>query len=956
MRPVLAGTVVFCLLATTVGAGTPDVSDGRLTSTPLPGGVAALMQVARLDTSTPRTQAIWALVRALHSTAPGTEPEADRRRDRVLAYLTRADQMPASPSDEDVPLPLTVQAWQAITGLAARDGRLAWSAILGNRSLALLYAGLLSADPSVRAFLSGRPALVDLIRRTPRIAVFATASRSLRIRDGRIDVPGGGEGVPLWEALVGAPATQAERFLATLLERDDGQLAVFYAAMDALDPARLALVLDAHEADAGRRKLHFSAIYAASRRALTGWRSFDRPFNRSLYDPGHLLTLTRLDGRGGLAGPAWQKFWERAFTVGDGSTQGAGDGRAVEAGARLDAASLVDLVCVLNATVRRQRAEAWLFAQRVFADVTPADLPDALIAVRGFVPFNALVLTLERLGIRRPRIYASAIVRASEMGRIKDPVRAAEAQAGFQGALALVERARLSKRVDVTQAATLIASLAALRPTESGEWMGAVARWVESDYLLVVGPTLETDGPVPDDRPLERQVIAAMAGRPRAAGAMPLPVVEVEGLRYRVDPAAADEARMLRVRREQGGWSLDEVLRLSRAADALVGARQGGPELARVASLLEEASAPFLAPRRDPPTRSGGVGPDVSRVVADAVRRVHGWLTRADGGAQLDTAHTVQRVVDSLLGETLLAVAYAPHLGDQAHLLLLGGDPSARHDWAVTEPLEADRLAAPWRLAEQMRLTSGGWKARGSLLALDVALGDLSLRRVFTESLPDPPTIVANDRAAFTEGFSLANAFAYSDEDRETIVRALGAGRARIEALQADASGLSAVLADAGIRDSRAVMLAWAIEHEADRVPDFFSMADWLRLGRLTGPAAASLDAWGASGRAREGCLCLLWPATGGWEALAGRNGKALAAALVPDLALQVAESLAERHLPASLTRAILAAATQDFEDDVRPGFQDDWLSMVRQVRKTLPLRMDDYIASLTDGPLVRAR
>jgi hypothetical protein len=77
----------------------------------------------------------------------------------------------------------------------------------------------------------------------------------------------------------------------------------------------------------------------------------------------------------------------------------------------------------------------------------------------------------------------------------------------------------------------------------------------------------------------------------------------------------------------------------------------------------------------------------------------------------------------------------------------------------------------------------------------------------------------------------------------------------------------------------------------------------------------------------------------------------------MPDMALLVAEALQERRLPAMLTRSVLAAATQDFEDDVRLGFGDDWMSMVRQARKTLPPRMDDYIASLTtNGPLVPIR
>ena len=87
------------------------------------------------------------------------------------------------------------------------------------------------------------------------------------------------------------------------------------------------------------------------------------------------------------------------------------------------------------------------------------------------------------------------------------------------------------------------------------------------------------------------------------------------------------------------------------------------------------------------------------------------------------------------------------------------------------------------------------------------------------------------------------------------------------------------------------------------------------------------------------------------------RFGKGVAAALMPDLTLVIGEWLAERQLPAALTPSILAVATQDFEDDLRLAFDDDWLAMSWQARKTVQPRMDDYVASLTvRGPLVAIR
>jgi hypothetical protein len=117
-----------------------------------------------------------------------------------------------------------------------------------------------------------------------------------------------------------------------------------------------------------------------------------------------------------------------------------------------------------------------------------------------------------------------------------------------------------------------------------------------------------------------------------------------------------------------------------------------------------------------------------------------------------------------------------------------------------------------------------------------------------------------------------------------------------------------------------------------------------------------SLDAWGTSGLATEGCLCLRYPGTESWETFAGRIGSALVVARVPDLSLRVAESLANRGLPAQLARAVMAVAVQDVLDHYQPAYSDDWAALVAAVRRIPDGRLDDYIAALTSGgPLIAA-
>ena len=64
----------------------------------------------------------------------------------------------------------------------------------------------------------------------------------------------------------------------------------------------------------------------------------------------------------------------------------------------------------------------------------------------------------------------------------------------------------------------------------------------------------------------------------------------------------------------------------------------------------------------------------------------------------------------------------------------------------------------------------------------------------------------------------------------------------------------------------------------------------------------------------------------------------------------------ARRHEAARRAGAkgVLAAATQDFVDRVRPLYPYDWLTLVRTAQSLTNARIEDYVAALAaDGPLV---
>ena len=898
---------------------------------------------------------------------PGGGSRAEQRRTALQAAgidasalvtaFNRGETIAVSLAGDEVPLPLPEKSWTYRgTEEAARSthvlfmqtppalrGSLA-AAILSDRRASLLYYGLCAMDDETRAFVAATPSFPAAIYGSTRVGSFALYARSFRVANGRADTPGGAAFQPLWEKLAGAQASQPAAFFLQVLERDGGRLALLYDAVAQMDESRRAFVLGASLADASRRLERFTAAYDAMAPALAGWLPAARPFSRPLYDPAHVLLLTPAAEGGQPAQPSSRRLWERAFASFDIPEKPADELKGKDERA-VDAADVVELVCVTNATVRRDRAEAWLFGHRVFAGAGAAAMPDVLVALRGHARFRALADTLERLGITDPAVYAAAMQRAQRFAGMADRDRAATGLALYQGALVMIERARLSRTVDVATAGTLVAALAGTPLSDDGDWRGGVARWIDASYLPAVGG-------VPPDGGAEDAVLRAFAGRGPLRGPDGAPrVVIVEDVSYRIDPSAPALVRFQDVRERQGGWALDPVLTLSREVRALAAAQSIDDVSSRAAAIAKSVEAIGAAKSTGPGEDAGGrVVEQLKELVEDLEKiRKPGDVKKAPS-----LASRLEGPADWCLARTLVALAYTPSLWSEEGSELLAGDPSVRHDFGLADPPGEQRTRNPWQVAQEGHEGTGRWHMTGSLLALDVGLSRQALRRISTDTLPPPPVIKANDRAALAEAVVLANVHDYDAATLTSLVDALRGGRARVAALAAAPADLDAVARAARLDPLRRQLVAWSLGRDREHVKSFFSAGDLWSLGQEGALPAASRGAWGTSGWSFEGCLCLEYPPFQLWSSLTGRYGKALIVSLVPDTTLLVAEAVEEHGLPAELTLSVLAAASQDVIDSLRPAHDDDWMGMVAQVQAMLPARVDDYVAAaMTGGVLV---
>src|ERR1051326_4786687 len=122
----------------------------------------------------------------------------------------------------------------------------------------------------------------------------------------------------------------------------------------------------------------------------------------------------------------------------------------------------------------------------------------------------------------------------------------------------------------------------------------------------------------------------------------------------------------------------------------------------------------------------------------------------------------------------------------------------------------------------------------------------------------------------------------------------------------------------------------------------------------LGGGRPASFNAWGTYAYRTVGCLCTRLAEPRDWRHCTGLSQAGLPAILVADLPLNVAVVLHNLHLPAVLTKAVLAAAMQDFVDGINPTDGNDWLTLARAAQAVDRTHFEDYVAAATaDGPLV---
>ena len=546
------------------------------------------------------------------------------------------------------------------------------SAILADRRAALLCHGLAALDDETLAFFGEHPAALTRLY-VDDAAAFAVFGGSLHVRDGRVRPPGGDAAAPLWEAVVREKVTRPDRFVRELLRagrRDGSRTSTTRSASSIRRSGVRARPVDARTPRCARSA---SAAGRGERRRVP--RVAPAGPCRS---PGRSSTSrccwrgcgsTRTDR---AAPPAARALWSAAFGSGDLSDDEAAHAacaRRRRAGRRRVAR---------ERDRRRRRAAARRSARSVGASDSAcsrargeADRAAALIALRAFDRDRMLMLTLERIGITNPAVYAAAARHASRLARCRSPrgVRGARAVSRRAGA-GRADGARPRHRRRGGGGAAHLACRRAGRRRRirrrrcSGGSIASFDRWRWAP------------------RASRRGLIARLAGaRP---GPAPAPIrVSWEGqptiwisspARSAVSASCAKDSATCRSTSRSTSKRRRRRCQSSRSRPTI--------SAAAVASLKRAAAMIPARSKEEAVVEPDGVGVphDPREVIAAAVDD----LVKAQKAHRPRVAHVAEplaAVADAIGADALLSLAYAVDLGEPDGTALLAANVARRHDF-----------------------------------------------------------------------------------------------------------------------------------------------------------------------------------------------------------------------------------------------------------------------------------
>ena len=293
--------------------------------------------------------------------------------------------------------------------------------LLGDPSLARLYWALAQIDEETRSALRISPGLQSLLPLAPLLDYY---DEQLRIRNGRVLVPGGPQAESAWESLVGVSPHSPGDFVLRLFTIDNGWLAPYYDALSRVSGSQQAYFTEPH------RLVQFYHALRGRATVPNPARSVFRP------DPMLLLLVTRmpLDANGRPHVPGNLRVW--ADLIREQNDSKIGRQWSKKIGRVNDPDQLIASLLALSRThTPRSPVRTYLALSEIDRARAggPALSPaTASLLVTNFAKYKDYYLVFSEFSALSDESITLFINSAEAIGRIRDPGLRAEATGIFQ--------------------------------------------------------------------------------------------------------------------------------------------------------------------------------------------------------------------------------------------------------------------------------------------------------------------------------------------------------------------------------------------------------------------------------------------------------------------------------------------------------------------------------------------
>ena len=293
----------------------------------------------------------------------------------------------------------------------------------------------------------------------------------------------------------------------------------------------------------------FRALVAVGINAFREWHVKALPFSRASFDLGAVLTRVAVTGHGGAGRARGPRIVGGASSAARvrrrARPRNSAASRRIRSTRRFWPKRSARSILGSAATV----SISWRSARACLA---PTIARTSSFALRGLTHYRMLMMTLERIGIRSPKVCRRRAASRRPPRGVRRPSRlrspgAVPGRAGARRPHGARAHARRRSRAGARRASRRRAGRG------RGPYSGGIALWIRRDLAAAI----HASGDV------ESAVIAAMSGPASGEPASTPPVVVWEGQRYRLDLGAAERRRLRVVREKQGGPRLDLVLDVS---------------------------------------------------------------------------------------------------------------------------------------------------------------------------------------------------------------------------------------------------------------------------------------------------------------------------------------------------------------------------------------------------------